>query len=254
MILKYLEFIREAKGTSYTPPQPGSKSQLRRQAWFDRNPNPEATEVKIEDIPNFNVPQGIIDMMKDWPVIMKSPYSASFYSSKDVTFNHKPEGSYRVANHWNFVSRRDNKVHCRTDKPVENDTQWCIGVFDDRKKYYKILYCEDCPVDVKKKEDYAKRLKYLQDPETINKKRLFKEKSDNHEIFVDLDYKGREISGLLHKYSGNKITILKKDFNPEWDLTKQALYSNGELDRSSINKIVFTDKQGNKIEDPYENG
>lgn len=54
-----------------------------------------------------------------------SPFSYSFYSSKDIGWNHKPkEGSLRVADHWNFNTREErdsgisNGKHCPTAEPV----------------------------------------------------------------------------------------------------------------------------------------
>lgn len=39
------------------------------------------------------------NMNKNWS---KSPYSNSFYNSKNIQFGYKPEGSIRISNHWNF--------------------------------------------------------------------------------------------------------------------------------------------------------
>jgi hypothetical protein len=47
-------------------------------------------------------------------IITKSPYSDSFYAIKDgekIDWGTKPEGSYRLADHWNW----DDGTHCPTD-------------------------------------------------------------------------------------------------------------------------------------------
>lgn len=45
----------------------------------------------------------------------KSPYSMSFYNTKDVGWNHKPEGSLRISDHWNFETY--GQRHCQTLDP-----------------------------------------------------------------------------------------------------------------------------------------
>ena len=57
----------------------------------------------------------------------KSPYSMSFYSSKDISWGYKPEGSLRVSNHWNFGYEGE---HCPTDEPVEG---WAVCRFENGK-------------------------------------------------------------------------------------------------------------------------
>ena len=50
----------------------------------------------------------------------RSPYSASYYSSKNITWGSKPEGSLRVSDHWNFG---ENREHCPTVEKVEG---WAV--------------------------------------------------------------------------------------------------------------------------------
>lgn len=57
----------------------------------------------------------------------KSPYSMSFYSSKDISWGHKPEGSLRVSDHWNFGYDGE---HCPTAEPVEG---WAVCRFENGK-------------------------------------------------------------------------------------------------------------------------
>lgn len=51
---------------------------------------------------------------KSWT---SSPYSNSWYSTGGINWGHKPEGSLRVSNHWNFG---ENGEHCRTAEPLED--------------------------------------------------------------------------------------------------------------------------------------
>ena len=47
--------------------------------------------------------KAIIWVMENWNSSWsKSPYSNSFYDSKNISWSHKPEGSLRVSDHWNF--------------------------------------------------------------------------------------------------------------------------------------------------------
>ena len=55
----------------------------------------------------------------------KSPYSLSFYSSKNIGWGYKPEGSLRVSDHWNFGVDGE---HCPTAEPVEG---WAVCRFEN---------------------------------------------------------------------------------------------------------------------------
>ena len=56
-----------------------------------------------------------------------SPYGDSWYSSKEISWDYKPEGSIRIADHWNF-STRDGKMHCQTTDGQLKDG-WAVGKF-----------------------------------------------------------------------------------------------------------------------------
>lgn len=61
---------------------------------------------------------------KEWS---QSPYSYSFYSSKNIDWGHKPEGSLRVSDHWNFGEEGE---HCPTTEPVNG---WAVCRFENGK-------------------------------------------------------------------------------------------------------------------------
>jgi hypothetical protein len=247
MILKYWDFIKESEEQSGEKPK--SKSQLKREEWHRKNPDPQGSILTIDQVKQFGVPDKILDMMKEWPIIYKSPYSKSFYSSSDISWSSKPRDSYRVSDHWNFFTR--GSYHCKTDKDVPNNTHYAIGKWNGEDKVYNIILSEPTGAYTTKQEIQRKKLTYLQDPETIHRKRLFKDKFENHQILVDLNIRNHEFSGILHYYNGNKITILKKDFNPQLDLSTQVIYSNGELNPNKVNKLTFTDLDGNILDDPF---
>lgn len=61
----------------------------------------------------------LFDMFKDWDVVNVSPYSASTYNSYNISWGYKPEGSLRIADHWNFESHGDK--HCLMEDETRND-------------------------------------------------------------------------------------------------------------------------------------
>lgn len=58
-------------------------------------------------------------------MISKSPYSQSFYAyeSGEISWDSKPENSYRLADHWNFESQ--NTVHCK----LKDNTEYTQKVY-----------------------------------------------------------------------------------------------------------------------------
>lgn len=233
-----------------------SKKQQRSLEWFQKTGELESIPVKWEDLVKYNLPPGIIEKMREWEHISKSPYSNSFYSSSEVTFKNKPHGSMRVSDHWNFHSRRDNKLHGRTSESVENNILWCIGVFDSEKKEYVITYKDYDLTYLKEQEFKKKRNEYMKDPNTIARKRFFAGLLDKHEILVEMIYKGWERNGVLHKYTGTKIAILDPkrlwETHPEaCPIASQILYSNGELEMDNVEKLLFKTISGEILDNPY---
>ena len=71
----------------------------------------------------------------------KSPWSHSYYSHK-VGWAHKPDKSYRLANHWNFRTRTGNQkiLHCETTSDVGEDNEnWTIGQYDGEIGKYNVI-------------------------------------------------------------------------------------------------------------------
>ena len=78
----------------------------------------------------------IKDLISGVEIVSKSPYSDSFYSSNDISWNHKPDGSYRISDHWNFWSY--GKYHCETASDVASNS-WSLGVYNAELGKYEIL-------------------------------------------------------------------------------------------------------------------
>lgn len=90
----------------------------------------KAIELKnIYDILNSkNAPKDVFNEMLTWNTINKSPYSASFYNSYNIDWDSKPEGSLRISDHWNFMSK--GKMHCKLNTTKEYlQNTWILGKF-----------------------------------------------------------------------------------------------------------------------------
>ncbi|WP_019038491.1 hypothetical protein [Psychroflexus tropicus] len=100
-----------------------------------------------DDLEDFYIPDEIKEMMKNWYVITKSPYSDSFYSSDQIDWCFKPEGSYRVSDHWNFT-RKTGRIHCVTNKEVIDNEEVCIARYEDG--IYRVIACYKKPIETKR--------------------------------------------------------------------------------------------------------
>ncbi|MGE5943664.1 MAG: ArdC family protein [Flavobacteriales bacterium] len=84
-----------------------------------------------------NMPDAAIDEIKSWKVISKSPYSHSYYNDICKSWDYTAENSYRISDHWNFVSR--GETHAKTDKKVKNGNwvmaQYKNGIYHVIKDY-----------------------------------------------------------------------------------------------------------------------
>jgi hypothetical protein len=216
-----------------------SKRQLRNELWHKNNPSPTGKIYQPEELSQFGIPDSIIEMMKEWSVIYKSPYSKSFYSSDDISWESKPDKSYRVSDHWNFETNRGPKLHCQTTEPVKNNTHYSIGQFDEKIGKYTILLSELTTIQDKKIKNQEQKLKYLKDPEVIYRKKLFKDRIKNGEVFAEFTIDGQEYKGLIDKYSGGDIR-LKNDKG-------EIIYTNNYF-RPKEFKLL--DKNGEVIQDP----
>lgn len=74
--------------------------------------------------------------LKKFKQIHKSPYSQTYYDTKDISWEHKPEGSLRISDHWNFNSH--GKKHCELyniDEYIEDN--WILAQYKNGK--YHVL-------------------------------------------------------------------------------------------------------------------
>lgn len=206
-----------------------SKKELKRLKYSKKHKIVDISELKSE----YGIPDEIIEMMSSWEVINKSPYSDTFYSSTDVDWGHKPDKSYRVSDHWNFISQ-GNK-HCETDDKVQNNSHISIGQYNKETNTYKILLSLPTENHTDKLNKAEARMKYLKNPDLIYKKTLFKDRISNGEIIMDFDFEDKHYNGVVQKYTGTYIRINDESFN------------HSKFDK--IKNLELSDKDGNKIDD-----
>lgn len=94
-----------------------------------------ATKLLVKASTGLKMPRSIEKEIQKWGTVRKSPYGNSFYNTKGKTWEHTPEGSLRVADHWNFVS--EGEKHAVTDRPIKNNTHWTIAKFSKEK--YRVI-------------------------------------------------------------------------------------------------------------------
>lgn len=195
----------------------------------------------IDQIGKFDIPDEIIDRMKDWEVIFKSPFSDSFYNSIEVKSGYKPDGSFRVSDHWNYQSMDKSKeIHCLTDIPVKS-SDVSLGQYDANLDRYRIILSLPKPSFTKSQEDKRKKIDMLKDPELISMKKDLKNKIMNKEIFAKVIDSDKIYKGIVRKYTGREIKIENE--------SGELIYNNNN---SENQMIELFDKEGNKIEDPLK--
>ncbi len=237
MVMKHILLFE--KFTEEPEVKPLSKRELKRLKYSKVLTNKILT---TDELDNYDIPSEIKKIMSTWEVINKSPYSDSFYNTVDVGWDHKPDGSYRVSDHWNFYTRE--KWHCETDKKVQNNTHISLGKYNKETGKYEVILTLPTNKQVEKVTQNEIKLKHLKDPETIWKKKQFKDKITNKEVMINLSYNGKEYKGIVGKYTGSELRIE--------DLNGDQIFVENDMKTSKTKYLIFTDKQGNKIEDPIQ--
>lgn len=111
---------------------------------IEKDGKPAEIEISDKGLNPINNPWNVPSMpdelaaeIASWGTISKSPYSDSFYDAEGITWTHKPDGSLRVADHWNFYS--GGQEHCTTDKPVDNVKQWTVARYSENDGKYHVM-------------------------------------------------------------------------------------------------------------------
>ena len=247
MILNFRQFIKESAEENIP------KRRLTKEERRIKYQKPIDTIGKVltyEDLENYDIPDDIKNMMKNWDIIYKSPFSDSFYSSKDISWKNKPNNSYRVSDHWNFRSKRDDNIHCPTDKKTPNTTHISIGRYDGRNHIYHIIKTEPTKNHLQMLDKKRIREEILKNSDEIEKRRQLKRKIEKREIAIYFEYIGDKDSknwsgtGLVSKWNGYSLKIE----NPDGD----EIYNNDSIRNNFIKKIKLWDINTDEIvENPY---
>ena len=95
--------------------------------------------IHLEMVPKVvpqDFPIDFINLMKDWDVIVKSPYGHSYYSAQPG-WDYKEPDSYRISDHWNFSAK--GTVHCKTTGECPNNSHWTIAKFNGDLQKYEVI-------------------------------------------------------------------------------------------------------------------
>lgn len=77
-----------------------------------------------------DAPAGVFEVIKNWDIINKSPFSSSFYNTYDIDWGSKPEGSLRISDHWNFESK--GETHCVLESTKEYlENTWILARYEN---------------------------------------------------------------------------------------------------------------------------
>ncbi|MGL5243627.1 MAG: hypothetical protein ACRC7R_00410, partial [Sarcina sp.] len=130
-------------------------------------------------------PKCVLDEIKKFDYVNKSPYSSSYYNVPGITWEYKPEGSLRISDHWNFISH--NEKHCilaHTDKKVDN--YWMLAKYIKGKYFVLKEFGEN--VDgyrfLSITENDTKMLKYLYNIGGIITSKEWYKQFNNRCVFV----------------------------------------------------------------------
>ena len=87
--------------------------------------------ISFDQVPwNSTVPPQIKAIVAEWDGIWKSPYSLSLYDTGDKDWDHTPEGSLRVSDHWNFRDS-EGRLHCEVRGQQPRRGFWAVARFED---------------------------------------------------------------------------------------------------------------------------
>lgn len=198
--------------------------------------------INFDDLINFDIPDEIKEEMKNWEVIYKSPLSDSFYSSTDIGFSHKPDGSFRVSDHWNFKTKHSDKIHCKTYDSVKNTSHISLAVWNEEDKMYKIILSLPSKKTLSRTKNIKDVKEFWKDKENIKRQKEFKERIKNKEIIAEIEINGRTIKGIVSKYTGSELKLEDDKGN--------RIFGENYLKRGR-EKVRLFDTNGNRIFNPF---
>ena len=103
-----------------------------------------------------DVPKQVVDEISGWKVVSKSPYSTSMYDITNKSWGEDPDNFLRVADHWNYKTSADDRIHGRTDIELPPETDWALGRYDADKGTYTILKAWEAAPPATSVSDYRR--------------------------------------------------------------------------------------------------
>lgn len=199
------------------------------------------TILSVDELHQYDIPEQIIEQMKTWENIYKSPYSNSFYNTTEVNWGEKPNGSLRVSDHWNFSTRKTKltgRLHCKTNKNVLNNSKYTIGKYNSEKDIYVVLFSGF-------KSSIEKKRGFKSSDENIEKNRIFSNMITNSELYSSFETNGISYKGKVVKLGTGSIRIVDDNDNVIFNLNKSP------KKLRKLNNLILFDKNNNLIENPY---
>ena len=200
------------------------------------------TIISVDELHQYDIPEQIIEQMKTWEIIYKSPYSNSFYNTTEVNWGEKPNVSLRVSDHWNFSTRKTKltgRLHCKTNKNILNKSRYTIGKYNSEKDVYVVLLSLS-KTSIEKKREYNSTI------ENIEKNRIFSNMITNFELYSSFETNGISYKGKVVKLGRSSIRIVDDNDNVIFNINKSP------KKLRKLNNFILFDKNNNLIENPYK--
>lgn len=141
------------------------------------------------------MPQELVDELLSWTLIIKSPYSCSYYNAP-VGWNYKEPESLRIANHWNFSSGL--RLHCVTSSHVENDTYWTLAKYNGQTGKYDVI--KSLPVIQAKAQRSQTYYLAKLDVQYVNAQAKFEKSTIGVSFQVKQEWRSRMELSFLNRY------------------------------------------------------
>ena len=199
-------------------------------------------------------------MIENWgPIVIRSPYGFSYYNAKK-TWVYTKDKSLRLSDHWNFYSRTTvDKVHCKLDKPIENNEFWTIAKYDKENGMYNEILSypyndsienrnKSLEIIKKYKQEIRKDFDYSQLNKNLN---MLKKYVENDDLFVKVLYYNlgefvEELYGKVNRLKGQKLSF--QDEHDETQTFNHTSFTKSEMYfYDSDNKLIYHKKRNEKI-------
>lgn len=188
------------------------------------------------------IPREVLEEIKTFDYINKSPYSLSFYNVPNITWEHKPEGSLRISDHWNFISH--GKKHCvleNREEYIENN--WMLAKYECGKYHILKEFGENISgykfIDLNK-NDIELIYEFYNIGTIVNSKEWYRKYNIRPKLTKETHIKSRKI--VSKRINSDRLKEFKK-FNKG---VKRVIYVEDKY-LNIINKVMEVYKESLKI-------